>query len=141
MDLHRMHQDIIKMPEEARARFKALWTLMNEVKDIDAEKVEALKQLELKFYEMYKGVYAERAQLVNGETEACPKHLEQYTYRVGKLKDEKYNELLVTPCDVKNVQAAKGVSDFWHRVLTTDSKTTMEITDKDKPILGYCIDI
>jgi len=76
MDLHRMHQDIMKMPEDARARFKALWTLMDEVRDVDDEKVEALKQLELKFFVMYSGVYAERAQLVTGEKEACAKHLE-----------------------------------------------------------------
>jgi len=46
------------------------------------------------------------------------------------------------PCDVKSIQnTPKGVSDFWGRVLIGNKSIARQITEKDRPILNYLMDI
>jgi len=136
----RMSKDIIAMPEKVRDRFKALKVLHDQCVDLDEEEEKAFRAIELKYEVMYQEVYKQRAQLLSGELEPTAEMLEQYTFREGKLKDEKYADVEIDkPCDVKAIQgSAKGVSDFWPRVLESNGNINKQITDKDRPILGYC---
>ena len=57
------------------------------------------------------------------------------------MKDADYDKLEVAPCDVKAIQnTPKGVSDFWVKALLNHPLGGM-ITEKDRPILGYLLDI
>jgi len=58
--------------------------------------------------------------------------------RKKNLQDAKYEKLEVTPVDVKALmdnKNDKGVSDFWGRVMATDSDIMMALTEKDSPIV------
>jgi len=53
------------------------------------------------------------------------------------MKDEDYEKLEVTPCDVKSIQnIPKGVCDFWMKALV-NHPVGQTISEKDRPILGY----
>jgi hypothetical protein len=57
------------------------------------------------------------------------------------MKDEDYNKLEVAPCDVKAIQnTPKGVSDFWVKAILNHPMGGM-VTEKDRPILGYLLNI
>ena len=57
------------------------------------------------------------------------------------MKDADYDKLEVIPCDVKAIQnMPKGVSDFWIKSLLNHPIGAM-ISEKDRPILGYLLDI
>jgi len=97
----RMSKDINAMPEGVRDRFKALKVLYDQCTDLDEEEEKAFRLIELKYEDMYTDVYKQRAQILTGEIEVSAEALEQYSYREGKLKDDKFAEVEVTPCDVK----------------------------------------
>jgi hypothetical protein len=53
------------------------------------------------------------------------------------MKDDDYDKLEVTPCDVKSIQnSPNGVHDFWIRTMLNHPIGQM-VTEKDRPILGY----
>lgn len=139
----RMSKDIIAMPEKVRDRFKALKVLHDQCTDLDAEEEKSFRAIELKYEVMYQEVYKQRAQLLSGEIEVSAESLEQYKFREEKLKDEKFAEVEIDkPCDVKAIQgSAKGVADFWPRVLESNGSVMKHVTDKDRPIIGYCNNI
>jgi len=57
------------------------------------------------------------------------------------MKDEDYDKLEVTPCDVKAIQnSSNGVSDFWLKAMLNHPIAAL-ITEKDRPILGYLTNI
>merc|ERR1711957_1129690 len=130
----RMSKDINLMPENVRDRFKALKVLHDSCVELDEEE-KAFRAIELKYEVMYQEVYVQRAKLLSGETEPTAEQLEQYAFREGKLKDDKFADVdLDKPCDVKAIQGtAKGVCDFWSRVLESNGNTNKVITDKDRP--------
>lgn len=136
----RMSKDINMMPENVRDRFKALKVLHDSCVELDAEEEKAFRAIELKYEVMYQEVYKQRAQLLAGTVEPSAEQLEQYTFREGKLKDDKFADVeLDKPCDVKAILASsKGVCDFWPRVLESNGNTNKAISDKDRPIIGYC---
>jgi hypothetical protein len=139
----RMSKDINAMPEKVRDRFKALKVLHDQCTDLDEEEEKAFRAIELKYEVMYSAVYAQRAKLLTGETEVNAEMLEQYAFREKNLKDEKYKDVEIDkPCDVKAIQGSeKGVADFWPRVLESNGNVNKHVTDKDRPILGYCTNI
>ena len=56
--------------------------------------------------------------------------------------DEKYAELEVPICDVKDIQnTAKGVSGFWLRAMLGNVSIANTIVEKDRAILQYLIDV
>lgn len=56
--------------------------------------------------------------------------------------DDKYAELEVPICDVKDIQnTQKGVSGFWLRAMVGNKSISGAITEKDRPILAYLEDI
>lgn len=58
------------------------------------------------------------------------------------MKDEDYDKLEVTPCDVKSIQnIPKGVSDFWIKAMLNHPPIAAMITEKDRPILGYLANV
>jgi len=58
-----------------------------------------------------------------------------------KMQDEEYKKLEVMPCDVKGIQnSPKGISDFWIKALLAHPIGDM-ISEKDRPILGYLLNI
>jgi nucleosome assembly protein 1-like 1 len=68
--------------------------------------------------------------------------IEQFGKRVEEMKDEDYDKLEVTPCDVKSIQnIPKGVSDFWVKAMLNHPPLAGMITEKDRPILGYLANI
>ena len=56
--------------------------------------------------------------------------------------DEKYANLEVPICDVKDIQnTPKGVSGFWLRAMLGNKSINATIVEKDRPILAYLEDI
>jgi len=61
--------------------------------------------------------------------------------RAIKMKDEDYDKVEVEPCDVKGIQNVPlGVCDFWSKAILNHNIGPM-VTEKDRPILGYLINI
>lgn len=53
------------------------------------------------------------------------------------MKDDDYEKLEIVPCDVKPIQnSPNGVSNFWIKALL-NHPIGGQITEKDRPILGY----
>ena len=59
-----------------------------------------------------------------------------------KLMDDGYEGLEVPICDVKDIQnTTKGVSSFWLRAMLAHTSLSLEISEKDRPILAYLDDL
>lgn len=133
----RMSKYITEMDEELRDRFKALKALQDICKELDEEEQKEIKLLELEYENKYKDIYAQREALINGKSDINPILIEEFEARVLEMKDEDYEKLVVTPCDVKSIQnISKGVSDFWVKAMLNHPCGGM-ISEKDRPILGY----
>lgn len=139
---YKMCKDINAMPEEVRDRFKALKVLYDQVNDLDEEEEKEYRQLELKYEKMYAEIYAKRALLVKGLEEPSQNLIDQFEEVKNGLADQKYNELEVPICDVKDIQnTEKGVSGFWQRAMLGHQSISKTIVEKDRPILAYLQDI
>ena len=92
------------MPEEVRDRFKALKVLYDQVNELDEEEEKEYRQLELKYEKMYAEIYAKRALLVKGLEEPSQNLIDQFEEVKKGLADQKYSELEVPICDVKDIQ-------------------------------------
>jgi hypothetical protein len=104
----------------------------------------AMGELRTKFELLYKPLYEQRALIISGEKETSAEYLQQYETRKKNLQDSKYNDMTVTPVDVKALmdnKNDKSICDFWPRVLATNSDMKMSINEKDADILKYITDI
>lgn len=96
-------KDILAMPTEVQGRFKALKVLYDQVNDLDEEEEKEYRELEKKYEKLYSEVYQKRAQLINGEIAVDEALVEAFDKRHEELKDDKYKELEVEVCDVKDI--------------------------------------
>ena len=82
-----------------------------------------------------------REKIINGK-ESLPQDLiDLFDERAIKMKDEDYDKVEVEPCDVKGIQNVPlGVCDFWSKAILNHNIGPM-VTEKDRPILGYLINI
>jgi nucleosome assembly protein 1-like 1 len=65
----------------------------------------------------------------------------EFDKRAAEMKDEDYDKLEITPCDVKSIKnCPTGVSDFWIKAMLNHPVGDM-ISEKDRPILGYLANI
>lgn len=91
------------MPSEVQQRFKALKVLYDQVNEIDEEEEKEYRKLELKYEALYQEIYKRRQLLISGESEVDLDLCKQFDVVKEELTDAKYNELEVTPCDVKDI--------------------------------------
>jgi hypothetical protein len=139
---YKMCKDINAMPDEVKDRFKALKVLYDQVNDLDDEEEKEYRALEVKYEKLYQEVYKKRALLLKGETEPSKELCDQFEEVKEKLIDEKYAELEVPICDVKDIQnTQKGVAGFWLRAMVGSKNIGSHVTEKDRPILAYLEDI
>jgi len=64
-----MVKAIAEMPEELKARFKALMVLYQDTEAIDEEEEKASRDLELKYEKKYQEIYEQRAKVLNGDVD------------------------------------------------------------------------
>ncbi len=129
------------MDEELKYRFKALKAIQDYVHEYDEEEQKEIRKLEVEFEVKYKGIYQLREKFINGKIDLDAQLIKEFDERAVTMKDADYDKLEVIPCDVKAIQnAPKGVSDFWIKSLLNHPIGAM-ITEKDRPILGYLLDI
>jgi len=50
------------------------------------------------------------------------------------MKDDDYDKLETSPCDVKSIMNGTGVSDFWFKAIMNHS-VGATVSEKDRPIL------
>jgi hypothetical protein len=131
----------MEMDDELKDRFKALKTIQDYVHECDEEEQKEIRKLEIIFEEKYKEIYSMRERIINAK-DMLPKDLiEMFDERAVKMKDKDYDDLEVEPCDIKNVENSPvGVSDFWSKAILNHSISNM-VTEKDRPILGYLVNI
>eukprot|EP00356_Strombidium_inclinatum_P015267 CAMPEP_0170483162 /NCGR_PEP_ID=MMETSP0208-20121228/2894_1 /TAXON_ID=197538 /ORGANISM="Strombidium inclinatum, Strain S3" /LENGTH=354 /DNA_ID=CAMNT_0010756101 /DNA_START=16 /DNA_END=1077 /DNA_ORIENTATION=- len=128
---------ISEMDAELKDRFKALKSIQDLLLEADEEEQKEIRKLELLYEDKYKEVYALREALISGKADLEPELIKEFDERAALVKDEDYEKVEVTPCDVKSIQnIPKGVSDFWMKALI-NSPMGESISEKDRPILGY----
>ena len=133
----KMAKYINEMDEEVRDRFKALFSIQQYVHEFDDQENKAIRELELEFENKYKEIYALREALISGTSDLDEALIKEFDTRAEEMKDEDYEKLEVTPCDVKSIKnLPKGVSDFWIKAMLNHPIGDM-ISEKDRPILGY----
>jgi len=138
----KISKDINAMPEEVKDRFKALKVLTDKLHELDEEEDKAYRAIERKYELLYQQVYAKRAALVKGDVQPEAHVCEKFEEMKGKLMDEGYDTLETPMCDVKDIQnTTKGVSSFWLRAMLAHTSISLEITEKDRPILAYLEDV
>jgi hypothetical protein len=135
---YKICKDINAMPDEVKDRFKALKVLYDQVNELDEEEEKEYRQLELKYEKKYAEIYRKRAALTRGEEEPNQNLIDAFEEVKTGLMDEKYNELEVPICDVKDIQnTEKGVSGFWLRAMLGHQSIQKIIVEKDRAILAY----
>ena len=127
---------IASMDSEVKDRFMAIAQIENQLRLFDEEEEKAIKELELEYEEKYKVIYAKREAVINEKAELDKTLIEEFNARLPIIKDADYDKVEVPPCDVKGIQNAKGVSDFWMRCMLNHQISDF-IKEKDRPILGY----
>ena len=140
----KMSKDIMAMPEEVQARFKACMVLYDQVNQIDEEEDKEYRKLELAYEKRYQEVYAKRAALISGDKEAVTDELiAAFDARREELKAlPQAQEIEVSPCDVKDIQNTPfGVSNFWLKAMLANKETQAAIHEKDRAVLAYLSNI
>lgn len=134
---YKMSTYIRSMDEELQGRFKALKVMTSMLQEADKEEQKEIRKLEVEFESKYKDIYRMREELINGKSDLDKTLIEQFDLRAEKMKDDDYDKVEVSPCDVKSIQNSPvGVSDFWMKALLNHPMGEM-ISEKDRPILGY----
>jgi hypothetical protein len=136
---------INQIDEELKDRFKALKVIQNQMHEFDEEEQKEVRKLEVIFEDKYKEIYELRRKFVNAGKDLDKvygaKLVKEFNDRAADMKDEDYEKLEVTPCDVKPIQnSPNGVSNFWIKALL-NHPIGGQITEKDRPILGYLLNI
>ena len=138
----RVSKFINEIDEELRARFKAIKAIQDAVNEFDKEEQKEIRKLEVEFEKKYKEIYAQREQIINGKMALPAELLKEFDERVVEMKDEDYEKLEVTPCDVRGIQnIPSGVCDFWIKAMLNHPPIGQMIQEKDRPILGYLANI
>ena len=132
---------ISELDEELRDRFKALKVIQNLMHDLNEEEQKEVRKQEIIFEEKYREIYDLRRMYINADknvdAQMSQDLIKQFDERAEQMKDKDYEELQITPCDVKQIQnSPSGVSDFWLRAMLNHSIGSM-VSDKDRAILGY----
>lgn len=99
----RVSKYIHEMDEELKDRFKALKAIQDMVNDFDKEEQKEIRKLEVEFEKKYKEIYAQREQVINGKMDLPKELIDEFAQRAKDMKDEDYDKLEVTPCDVKAI--------------------------------------
>lgn len=133
---YKITKHIDSIDPELKDRFKALQAIAFECREFDDEESKAIKELELQFENKYMEIYAQREAVINDKGDLDMVLVEKFDSRAKLMKDEDYDKVEITPCDVKAIQNCKGVSDFWTRCFLNHSLGET-VTEKDRPILGY----
>ena len=72
------------------------------------------RELELKYDKLYKEIYHQRHQLLQGKIQPPADLIADYDLRAKELDDEDFKKIEVNPCDVKEIQNTPlGVPGFW----------------------------
>ena len=98
---------INEIEDELRDRFKALKVIQNMLHDMDEEEQREVRKQEIIFEEKYQEIYEMRRKYINADPqmdkELAAKLIEEFNVRAEQMKDEDYNKLEVSPCDVKPI--------------------------------------
>ena len=99
-----------------------------------------MRKEEIKFEDKYKEIYELRRKYISADTSldaaAGADLIKEFDERAKQMQDKDYEELQITPCDVKPIQnSPSGVSDFWLRAMLNHPIGSM-ISNKDRAILG-----
>ncbi len=110
--------------------------------ELDEEEERVYRELELKYDKLYKEIYEQRNQILQGKIQPPAALLEEYETRAKELDDEDYKKVEVNPCDVKEIQNCPlGVPGFWLRAMLNHPGIARLIQEKDRPILMHLLDI
>lgn len=68
--------------------------------------------------------------------------MDKFDQRVEIFKDEAFTAVEVDHVEVKDIQNIPfGVPSFWLKAMCNNKSISPEIFEKDRPILGYLIDV
>jgi nucleosome assembly protein 1-like 1 len=137
-----MCRDINTMDAAVKDRFKAIHVLYSQVNDYNTEEQKEQRDLEVKYEKLYAEVYAKRAALLKGETNANEEELVKKFDERALIFADGFADVEVGHCDVKDIQnSTAGVSGFWLKAMCGVNSVSPAIFEKDRPILGYLQDI
>lgn len=81
----------------------ALKVMEDMIREADKEEQKEIRKLEVQFEEKYKEIYRLREELINGKASLDEKLIAEFDKRAEKMKDEDYEKVEVSPCDVKSI--------------------------------------
>jgi len=91
------------MEEEYQGRFKALKVIQNMMHEADEEEQKEIRKLEVEYERKYAEIYSLRNKYINAEIPTSKDLVTEFDDRAAKMKDDDYEKLEVTPCDVKSI--------------------------------------
>lgn len=110
--------------------------------ELDDEEEKMYRELELKYDKLYKEIYHQRHQLLQGKIQPPADLIADYDLRAKELDDEDFKKIEVNPCDVKEIQNTPlGVPGFWLRAMLNHPGISRLIQEKDRPIIMHLQDV
>ena len=96
---------INELDDELKERFKALKVIQNLIHEFDEEEQKEVRKEEIVFEDKYKDIYELRRKYINADKSldqaAGADLIKEFDARAAQMKDKDYEELEITPCDVK----------------------------------------
>ncbi|KAI7847817.1 hypothetical protein BDC45DRAFT_610745 [Circinella umbellata] len=139
---------IESLPEPVKRRINGLKYLQSQHAELEGKFQEEVLALEKKYLELYKPLYAKRAQVVVGQYEPTEQEVE-----AGKKVDEEEQEEEEDKAeeqekkeqsknnDDEEATDVKGIPEFWLTALKNHPQIGESITDEDEDVLKHLVDV
>ncbi|KAI9275715.1 hypothetical protein BDA99DRAFT_194480 [Phascolomyces articulosus] len=138
---------IESLPEPVKRRINGLKYLQSQHAELEGKFQEEVLALEKKYLELYKPLYAKRAQVVAGDYEPTEQEVE-----AGKKVDEEESEEQQASGEASKPAAEaakededaadiKGIPEFWLTALKNHPQIGESITDADEDALKHLVDV
>ena len=138
---------IESLPEPVKRRINGLKYLQSQHAELEGKFQEEVLALEKKYLELYKPLYAKRAEVVAGQYEPTEQEVE-----AGKKVDEDEEEATEEKGeqqeqenkkgnDDEDAADVKGIPEFWLTALKNHPQIGESITDADEDVLKHLVDV
>ncbi|KAI9314829.1 hypothetical protein BX666DRAFT_416542 [Dichotomocladium elegans] len=134
---------IESLPTSVKRRINGLKYLQSKHAELEGKFQEEVLALEKKYLELYKPLYAKRADVVSGKYEPTEEEV-----AIGAKVDEEDEEEEVEKKEEKKIEEddeesehVQGIPEFWLTLLKNHTQIAETITEKDEEPLRHLVDI
>lgn len=150
-------QYLESLPTVVKNRINGLKAIQEDYEKLESKFQQELLELEKKYFNLYKPLYAKRADIISGKLEPTPEEIEagkkitesqewdggddEEKPKLEEISEEDGEEEKKTEKKEDEEKDIKGIPNFWLTALRNIPEITELITDRDAEAISHLIDI